>query len=263
MMHAVIPVREFFCLHKKFLVYNLVSKNLKVKYRRSFLGVFWTVLAPLMTALIYYVVFSVILKVQRPDYMLLVLSGVMAWNYFSQTVSEGVTHYIEAQNLISKIYLPIQAFNFTTATTNLITLLFTVPIVSVIAVVQGKALYSTIWLLPLFIACLFLMAYSGSIIVAVLYVFFRDLRQAIGLLFQLLFYATPILYTIDMVPEQYRWVLDLNPVGNLIPAIQNCFTGGRPWTLELILFPVIWALGFSLVAAVVLRQARRSVVENL
>lgn len=262
-MHAVIPIRDYFCLNKKFLVYNLVSRNLKVKYRRSFFGIFWTVLAPICSALVYYLVFKLILKVQKPNYMILILSGVMAWNYFSQTISEGISHYVDMQNLISKIYLPIQVFNFTTASTNLVTLMFTVPIVILVTLMQGKALTASIFLLPLFISCLFLMAYSGSILVAVGYVFFRDLRQAMTIVFQLLFYGTPILYTIDMVPEPYRWLINLNPVGDLIPAIQNCFTDSRPWTLEFIGLPVVWTMVFTFAALITLRRSRRTVVENL
>lgn len=256
-------LREFFCLHKKFLVYNLVSRNLKVKYRRSLLGVFWTLLAPLCSALVYYLVFKVIIKVQKPDYLVVIFSGVMAWSYFSNTLTEGVSHYVDLQALISKISIPLQVFNFVGATTNMVTLILSIPVVVAVALLHGKVFSWSFLLLPFYMACLALIAYSLSIICAVCFVFFRDLRQAIGILLQLLFYATPVLYTVSMIPEEYRWILLLNPLGYLIPLMQQSFLGENPQNLLDLLHPLLWALSLSFASALLLRKFRWKVVESL
>src|SRR3954453_19323172 len=93
-MQAILNFRplgiDFFCLGKKFLVYNMVSRNLKIKYRRSVLGVFWTLLSPIAMTVVYYFVFKVILQVRMPHYLVFILSGVLPWTFFSQSLSEGM-----------------------------------------------------------------------------------------------------------------------------------------------------------------------------
>lgn len=263
MVRPDILLKDYFCVTKKFLLFNMVSRNLKVKYRRSFLGMFWTILVPVASASVYYAVFKVIMNVQKPNYMVLILAGVMVWNYFAQTVSEGVTHYVDHQGLITKISVPIQIFNFTTSTTNMVTLLITVPLVFLVAMIQPTELNWGILFLPYFLLCLFLITYACSIFLAVSYVYFRDLRQVVMIALQLFFYGTPILYTIDMIPERARWILYVNPMGILVPAVQNCFTGALSWTPELFLTPLAWAIGFSAVALVFLNRFRKLVVEVL
>lgn len=262
-MKVISQSQTYFCLDKKFLVYNLIARNLKVKYRRSYLGLLWTLLVPLASAFVYYTVFNVVLKVQKPDYMILILSGVMAWTYFSQTLSEGVSHYVEHQNLISKIFIPFQVFNFTTSSVNFVTLLATLPVVMIVAGLQGKPPTVSLLLLPYFISCLFLITYASSILAGVCYVFFRDLKQLITIGIQFLFYATPVLYTMDMVPANLRWIIYVNPVGLIVSSFQNCFTGNHSWTFDAFVVPAIWAISLNLFSWSVLRKNRRAVVENL
>src|SRR4051794_1756265 len=81
---------DLFCLGKKFLVFNLVSRNLKIKYHRSVLGLFWTLINPLAITLIFYFVFKVVLNVQIPHYLAFILSGMLPWSFFNQTMMEGM-----------------------------------------------------------------------------------------------------------------------------------------------------------------------------
>ncbi|RYZ92869.1 MAG: ABC transporter permease [Proteobacteria bacterium] len=261
-MTAFELTRQHFCFHKKFLVSNLVSKNLKVKYRRSILGVFWTLLTPLLSALVYFAVFQIVLKVQRENYLLVMISGVLAWNFFSQTVTEGVSHYVDNQNLITKISLPLQAFNLSTAATNLVTLLAAIPIVILVGIFMHVKPTLNLLALPPLILALFLITYACSIIVAILFVFLRDLRQVISLVLQLLFYATPILYAPDMVPEKYRFILRFNPLTGLIPGIQAAFTGSL-LNMATIIEALAWSVALTIVAMLMVKRMRRSVVENL
>src|SRR3954471_24738544 len=93
---------DFFCFGKKFLVFNLVSRNLKIKYRRSVLGVFWTLLSPLAMAVIYYFVFRVVLNVRIDHYAVFILSGVLPWSFFGVTTLEGLDSILGNGSLISK-----------------------------------------------------------------------------------------------------------------------------------------------------------------
>jgi ABC-type polysaccharide/polyol phosphate export permease len=256
-------IKSYFCLNKKFLVYNLVDRNMKVKYRRSLLGVFWTILGPISLALVYFLVFKVILKVDKPNYLLLVVGGVMAWNLFAQTVGEALSHYVDRQGLITKIYFPIQAFNITTTMTNAITLISSVPILIGIAFWDGVQPSYHLLLMPYYLTCLGLFTYACSIVVAWLYVFFRDLRQIIGIILQLLFYGTPVLYTLDMVPEKFRWIFVYNPLATMISGVQNSVLGQYTHTVLQEIIMLTWVVVMSIIAAYLVVKKRTPVVENL
>src|SRR5689334_7103760 len=94
---------DLFCLGKKFLVFNLVSRNLKLKYRRSVLGVFWTLLSPIAMGMVYYFIFKVILKVQMPYYLAFILSGVLPWTFFNQTILEGLESVVGSWSIVTKV----------------------------------------------------------------------------------------------------------------------------------------------------------------
>jgi ABC-type polysaccharide/polyol phosphate export permease len=119
---------DLFCVGKKFLVFNLVSRNLKIKYRRSILGIFWTLLSPVAMGFVYYFVFKVILKVQIPHYLAFILSGVLPWSFFAQTVLEGMESIVSNWSIVTKVPIPIQVFSYVNAVTNLTTLFLALPV---------------------------------------------------------------------------------------------------------------------------------------
>ncbi len=236
---------DAFCLNKKFLVFNLVNRNLKIKYRRSFLGFFWTILSPLATSMIYYFVFKVILKVDRPHYLPFILCGVMPWSFFAQSITEATESIVNNQGLISKIPVPLQAFPLVVSITNFSTLLFALPIILLLAWTSGVTpSLNTLLVLPYFLALL-LISYALGTVLAVAYVYLRDLKHALGLLLQIWFYATPIIYDKNMIPEKYKFILVLNPVGSIFVGIQESVLGVAGNTTMALLGTLFWTL-FSL-----------------
>jgi ABC-type polysaccharide/polyol phosphate export permease len=216
---------DAFCLNKKFLVYNLVNRNLKIKYRRSFLGFFWTILSPLAISFIYYFVFKVVLKVERPHYLPFILCGVLPWSFFSQSLSEATESIVGNHGLISKIPVPIQVFPYVVSITNFSTLLFSLPIIILLAWLSGiTPSLITLMIIPYFLSLL-IISYALGTILAIIYVYLRDLKHAIGLILQIWFYATPIIYDKTMIPEKYKFILYLNPVGASFVGIQESILG--------------------------------------
>lgn len=254
---------DIFCFGRKFLVFNLVSRNLKVKYRRSVFGIFWTLLAPLSTALVYYFVFKVILKIDKANYMVMILSGIMPWTFFSQTVSESMTNLVDQQSLITKISIPIQIFPFVNNITNFINLLLSLPIVIVLYFWSGLSFGPQLFMVAYFYGCLFLISYGLSIVAAFAYVFFRDLRHLLGIFLQLCFYATPILYHEDMIPEKYYWIVYANPIGSVMVGIHNIFLDSRMPPPSITFACAIWAVVFYFLGALWLNGFKKTVVENL
>lgn len=254
---------EYFCLGKKFLIFNLVSRNLKIKYRRSILGVFWTLLSPLSMAVVYYFVFKVVLKVQMPNYLALVLSGVLPWAFFAQSTIEGMESIVNSQGLLSKVPVPPQIFPFVGVFTNLITLGLAVPIVFITAFWSGVDLGTSVVLLPLLFGCLFLITYGLSLILAHLFVFFRDLRHLMTLVMQIWFYGTPVIYDENMIPEKYSWILYANPLGTMFTSLHDVFARGVWPSREHLLALISWTLGITIAARLFQTQFSHEIVENL
>ena len=216
---------DLFCLGRKFLVFNLVSRNLKIKFRRSFLGLFWTLLGPFLSALIYYYVFKVIIKVQTPHYIVYILSGILPWTFFASTSVEGMDGIVGNQSLITKVPIPLQVFAYVGSLTNLVTLLFAFPIILGVAVLDGIPFGPSCLLVLPWLVLLFLQTYGISILLSVAFVYLRDLKHAITFLLQILLYATPIFYDLSMVPAHLRWTLYLNPIGLSVTGIRDAIFG--------------------------------------
>lgn len=254
---------DLFCLGKKFLVYNLVSRNLKVKYRRSFFGFFWTLLSPLAMSLVYYYVFKVIMNNNTPHYLPFILSGVLPWAFFSSTVIEGMEALVNNIGVLAKVAVPLQVFPFVGSVTNAVTLLLSLPILI------GAVLYSRIEVTPAWIlifpvlGLVFLMGYSVALILSVFFVFLRDLRHIMGIVMQIWFYATPILYDESFIPARLQFVLWLNPISHCFTAIHRILIAGLPPTLEQWGASVVWALVLVSVAVFVQIKFGRELVEAL
>ena len=216
---------DIFCTGKKFLVFNLVSRDLKIKYRRSFFGFFWTILHPLALSGMFYVIFKVIFKANIPHYVPFILSGVIPWTFFSASVIEGTEVLRANAPLLTKVPIPPQVFPIVVCSGNFITFLLSLPVLIGFSFMSGVPFQTSALYLPVLCINLFICAHSFALILSVLYVYFRDLKHAIGLLMQLLFYATPIVYQVEMIPEKFKGFLYLNPIGNLFANFHRVFIG--------------------------------------
>lgn len=233
---------ELFCLHRKFLVYNLVQRNLKLKYRQSILGWLWTVLIPAGSAVIYYLVFQYVMKVKIPNYLLFVMSGTLPWAFFSTVLLNGMESIVGNQPLVNKVPLPLSVFPYSEVITGFINLLFAVPVIVVISLVSGAPWGWQLLMIPICYFCLFFQSYGFSLMLATSFVFFRDLRHALAILLQMWFYVTPILYTSDMVPAEARGYLWLNPVCTIFEGLHTSTAFGHFLAPEKFCAMLIWTV---------------------
>ncbi len=254
---------DAFCLNKKFLVFNLVNRNLKIKYRRSFFGYFWTILAPVMISMIYYFVFKVVMNVNRPHYLPFILAGVLPWSFFSQSISEATESIVANQALISKIPIPIHVFPYVVSITNFSTLFFSLPVIFILGMVSGVQPSPNMLWAFYFFGCLLLLSYSVGAILAVFYVYLRDLRHAIGLALQVWLYATPIFYDSSMIPPKYHWILFLNPVGSIFEGIHMSMLGSEGALIPHVLASLAWVTIGLLSLRVTYTRLRSGLVEVL
>ena len=204
---------------KRDLFWMLVTKEITVKYRRSVLGVFWSVLSPVATAAILVVAFTVFMRFDKPDYALFLLSALFAWNWFTSSVQMSTGLLAHNRQLISKVVFPRHYLVIATIVGQLVTLLCSLPIVLALVLYYDRV-PALNWLvgIPLLVAVQFLSILGISLLTAIANAFLHDIEYMVGVVLNALFWLTPILYPIEAVPESYRSFLALNPLLYLISA---------------------------------------------
>jgi lipopolysaccharide transport system permease protein len=254
---------DLFCTGKKYLVFNLVRRNLKIKYRNSILGVLWTLVTPIAMSAVYYFVFKIVLNVQIPHHLIFILTGVLSWNFVSQSILEGMESIVSNMALVTKVPMPLQVFAYVGSLTNFVTYVLALPVLLSAAYLSGVGFHSSLLALPFYGICLFLITYGFSITNSLLYIIFRDLKHMMGILLQIWFYATPVIYDENMIPEKYRWILSINPFGYLFSDLHTVWVRGAwPETSHFITVGS-WALAAILIGAYTQKKMGRGLVEQI
>jgi ABC-2 type transport system permease protein len=198
--------------YRHVLTYFIVS-DLKVRYRRSVAGYFWTLLEPLSLVLTYYFLFTVIAKVDRPGYPVLLIVGVLPWTYFQTVISTGAYVLVGNAPLIQKVFLPRELFMLSQAGYNLavflLSMLVVVPFLLWFGIYPSPA---RLLLLVPAIVSLSLLAVGIALVASCVNVVYRDVGDILRVGMRLAIYASPVVYTVDMVPERFRSWYMLNPV---------------------------------------------------
>ena len=219
--------RTFFSDFKRFmpLLKNLVAKDFKIKYRRSVLGVAWSVLNPLFTMLVLTIVFKVILRVevgQGVDFATYYIVGASLWNFFSEATSTSLSSILTSGALIRKVYIPKYIFPLEKCVFALVN--FSFSLVAVLAVMLIRGVYPT-WatlLFPIPVIYCFIFACGLSLFLSAVTVYFRDVQHLYGVLLTMWIYLTPILYSTETLEQlapsmQFvKYILYLNPMTHYI-----------------------------------------------
>ncbi len=225
-----------------------MNRNLKLRFRRSFLGYLWTLLVPLSTAAIYYFLFKVIFRVHLPDFAAFITTGILVWTFYSGTIKEGMGSVISGFSILLQVNVPLNIFPLTTALTNLLTFIFSTPVIAAICIVSGITLkLSAIMLFP-YIFLLLIQSYCISYILSVAVIYVRDLQQVLGPVLQIWMYGTPILYQMNQIPERHKWLLFANPIGKIFSGIHNSVLRHSWPTMVEIVAPVAWTVVIVLIS---------------
>jgi ABC-2 type transport system permease protein len=189
-------LRELFRYRE--LVVNLTVRDLRVKYRRSTLGIAWSLLNPLLMMAIYTAVFSVFLRfVSIKHYWAFVLVGILVWGFFSNSVSAAAVSYMNNAGLITKLYFPVESLPISITLAQFVNLLISMVVLLVVLIVGGIPLGPSIVLLPVILAAQLAFTVGIGLIAASVTVFLRDLEHFVGLGLTVWFYLTPIIYPLD------------------------------------------------------------------
>lgn len=194
------------------LIWALALKDLKIRYKRSFLGFLWALLNPLLLMLVLTVVFSSILLASVPHYAVFMLSVLLPWMFFAQSIAYGAESVVGNGELIKKVRVPKAVFPVAAVVSNMINLLLSFIPLLLIVPATGMSFFWTWLYLPVPFIALTLFTLGASFFFATANVYYRDITHIVQVVLNVWFYITPIIYAETQFPAQYRWIFKLNPV---------------------------------------------------
>ncbi|HZS07226.1 MAG TPA: ABC transporter permease [Blastocatellia bacterium] len=208
------------------LLVQLIVRNVKTRYKRSVLGIFWTMLNPLLMMTVLAIVFSNIFRIQTKYYAVYVLSGLICWNFFAQTTSAAMSELLWGGSLMNRIYVPRAVFAVSALGTGLVNLVLSMVPLVLIMLVTGVPI--TVWLLfvPVPMILLSMFALGVGLFLSTLASYFADVLDMFQIILTTWMYLTPIIYPKDVIPEQYRWLFNLNPMYHLLEVFRAPFYAG-------------------------------------
>lgn len=194
------------------LVRQLVARNLKVRYKRSMLGVAWSMLSPLLTMTVLSLVFTRLFRTTAPNYPVYLLAGLLIWNFFVQTTSMMAAEMIGGAELWKRIYTPRAVFAVATLATGLVHLLLGMVPLAAVALFFGLPVSAAWLVVPFAVLCIALFALGLGLILAVLAAHFPDVVDLYQVLVGAWMYLTPVIYPRTIVPGELQWLFALNPM---------------------------------------------------
>jgi ABC-2 type transport system permease protein len=195
-----------------YLMTNLVKKDFTTKYRRSVLGVLWSVLNPLMMMAVISAVFSNVFRIQIENFAVYYLTGSLVFNFMAEATSGALTSVLSSGGLIKKVYIPKYIFPLEKCLFALVNTAFSLVAVLILMPILGVPLRITALLFWLPLAYVLVFSAGFGMILAAATVFFRDIGHLYGVWVTAWMYLTPILYPVEMLPDSVRWVVGVNPM---------------------------------------------------
>ncbi len=205
------------------LLYYLVWRDLKVRYKQTVLGVLWAVIPPILSMVVFSIIFGRFAGLQKrlPEgipYPVFVFAGVLPWRLFSQSVGRSGLSIVGSANLITKVYFPRVVIPFASAGAPFVDYLVSLLILAVLMAVYSVGVTPAVLLLVPLTALTLIAALGIGTLLSALTVAYRDFRQVIPFLVQTWFFVTPVIYPLEILPQRWHWALALNPMTGIIQA---------------------------------------------
>jgi len=199
------------------LLLVLLQKEVKVRYKSKVLGYLWSIASPLAFAFVYYIAFSGILRVRVEGYPLILMSGLFPWQWFGNSVGTAPKLFLNNATIIKKVNFPRNIIPLATVMNHMVHFVLSLPVIVLFMMVYHKPI-SISWLygMPMMILIQLVTVYGISLILASLNLFLRDIERLTQIVMTFAFYFTPIIFTLDMIPEEYRYLIPFNPAAPLM-----------------------------------------------
>ena len=239
-----------------FLLRQLVSRDFKTKYKRSVLGVLWSFMNPLLTMFVMYIVFSTLFRSSIDNFPAYLLTGIVFWNFFSETTNTCLSSITGNTALITKVYVPKYMYPLSRSVSCMVNLAMSlIPLVGVLLLTHDLPTRS--WALIWFpLVCLFLFSAGMGLLLAAAMVFFRDIQFLWSVISMLWMYLTPIFYPVSILEEHLAWVVNVNPLYYYVTFVRSCLIDGISPEPIMYVKCALFALGTLIVGASVFKKTQ-------
>jgi len=241
--------------HNRSLLYELVHRDLTVRYKRSVLGFLWTMLHPLLLMLIFLGVFANLFRFQTPHYEVYFLSAYIAWNFFSQTAVNAMASIDWNGKLMKRVRVPHSIFTVAGTISGLVNLGLSLVVLFTIMLLVGAPISTRLAFLPVSLLIVGVFALGVSLALSAVSVFFGDVREMVQAGLPALMYLTPIIYPVTIVPDRFRWFIKLNPMTYIVEIVRDPLYYGIIPTPATLSIAIVAALGSLATGWIVFRYA--------
>lgn len=200
----------------KWLLYELVIRDLKIKYRRSVLGYLWSILNPLLMMTVLTIVFSSMFRFNIDNYPVYLLTGQLIYNFFCESTNMSMSSILNGAPLIKKVYLPKYIFPLSRVVSCFTTMIFSLIALFVVMFITDVKFTFTLTVLPFLLVYVFMFSLGIGLVLSVFIVFFRDIQHLYGVFLSALNFLTPIFYPSNMLPDWLEKLMIFNPLYNYI-----------------------------------------------
>lgn len=204
------------------LLKSNVKKEIRGKYKASFLGILWSFINPLLQTIVYTIVFSLIMRNTMPNYLIFVITGIIPWNFFITVISQGTNTILVNGGIVKKVYFPREILPISITTSGLVNFFISCAIIIFFTLGSGIGITWLIIFVPLVALVQYIFTLGIIFILSAVDVYIRDTEYIVNFILNMAFYATPVLYTTDMF-KNYEWILNLNPLTHILNAYRDIF----------------------------------------
>lgn len=209
------------------IVLVLIEKELKIRYKSHAFGYLWSIANPLTYGLIYFFIFKLVMRVKLENFPLFLVAGLFPWQWFSNSIGVAPMTYLGNASLIKKINFPRNILPFVVTIQDLIHFLISFPIILIFMYIfDVSPTWSWLYGIPFLLVSQLIYCYSIGLVISTVNLFFRDMEKIIQILMTLLFYATPIVYSQNMIPQKFKFLLYVNPIAPLMISWRSLITEG-------------------------------------
>lgn len=209
------------------LLYFLVWRDVKVRYKQTVLGIIWVILQPLLSTLVFTVIFGILLSVPSNGlpYPIFAYAGLLPWQYFAGSLTRTSTNLVDNANLITKVYFPRLTIPLSGVLSGLVDFAVGLVMLGLLMVIYRAPLTPAVLLLPFFLLLAMVTALGFGLWLSALNVRYRDIKQLIPFIVQIWMYLTPVIWPVTIIPERFRPLLALNPMTGVVSGFRWALLG--------------------------------------
>lgn len=255
-------VEEIFAYRE--MIFSLIKRDLRGRYKGSILGFLWTFLNPLFQLIVYTLVFSIIMRAGYEKYYLFLFVALIPWIFFSTSVAGGASCIWAQKDMVNKIYFPREVLPIAHVTCQLINMLLSYIVVLIVLIVTGHGInLLAVLYFPLIVFVEYLLALGLTMLVSAITVFLRDVEYVLGIIMMAWQFLSPVMYGVDMVSEKLRPIFSMNPMTSILVAYRDIFYYKQAPQVSTLLQAAVLGVVLLIVGVLVFEKLKRHFSEEM